>query len=294
MQFNSTLQSHLTRGIVLHVSVLALVLAHQVYSAEESPPGGAEKIFFDEFDSPDPSESAGWYFRGNNLETEQVVQSGDLVLARKDKDLPVSGGSAVWKSFDSVVIDAGQTLRLTIVFSGAEGEKWPYFLISLADSPNTIDAHGDVLNEPPPRYFYGLGLPFGFEPGAGQFIEAAARSIWDQSSYHAAIDLLNLQAETPLQPIFAEPKRGLAPDRYADKAVLVWELHNEDGVMVSRGHWTGPDGSTVPLLELRAGQVQHFDFNKIGIGFMFWDAEWDYGKAVADSVWIDSVKLEKF
>jgi hypothetical protein len=100
-------------------------------------------------------------------------------------------------------------------------------------------------------------------------------------------------AETTAQPVFPEKQKALVPGHYMRKATLVWELRNEKGMIVSKGSWTGPDGVKTPMLEVRAGEVVHFEFNKIGIGFVAWDAEWADGRHLAEAVLIDSVKLEK-
>jgi hypothetical protein len=86
----------------------------------------------------------------------------------------------------------------------------------------------------------------------------------------------------------------LVSGQYDRKATLVWELRNEGGVILCRGSWSDPEGEKVDFLDVPAEMIQHFEFNKVGIGFYVWDADWGAGKHLAESVSIDSVKLEKF
>lgn len=258
----------------------------------------AEVVFFDEFNKPGSSASNGWYVRGENLESEKNVKEGSLQLGRKDGLLPVSRAGGIWKSFGQVSLKEGQTLRLTVVFSGAEVENAPFFRVALADSPNPIDANGGTLQEPMPSFLYELGLPSGAwapRQEAGEnlgFLEGASEEGIPSNALIAPC-LLGFQSPPTAKPVFPGPQVVLAPGRYDNKAVLVWELHNEGGTMVSKGSWTGPEKDRTDMVEVRAGIVQHFDFNKVGIGFAVWDADWDGGKHLAESVSIDSIKLEK-
>ncbi len=259
----------------------------------------AEVVFFDEFNKPGSSASSGWYVRGENLESEKNVKEGNLRLGRKDGLLPVSRAGGIWKSFAPVSLKEGQTLRLTVVFSGAEVENAPFFRVALADSPNSINAHGGILQEPAPYYLYELGLPSGAwaprqEVGENLgFLEGASGGD-APSEARVAPCLLGFQSPPASKPVFPGPQVVLAPGQYDKKAVLVWELRNEGGTLVSTGSWTGPENSKTDMTEVSAAIIQHFDFNKIGIGFTVWDADWDGGKHLAESVSIDSVRLEKF
>lgn len=261
----------------------------------------AEVIFSDDFNAAGSSSASAWYVRGENLRDEDNVEGGNLLLARKDGTQTVPKYGGVWKSFDSVSLNQGESLKLTIVFSGAEVEAraFGFFRIVLADSQNRIDANGGLLTEPDPRFFYALGLPSGtrgvvdpqFESVA--FFEGASGQKAN-TDFNLAPCLLGFMAATPGKPIFPEGQKCLVPGEYANKATLVWELRNDGGTIVSRGALTDSDGVKTDMLEARAETILHFDFNKVGIGFAVWDADYWDGRHLAESVSIDSVKLEKF
>ncbi len=250
----------------------------------------AEVVFFDEFSKPGSSSSCDWYVRGENLKEENNVDNGSLFLGRNDREQPVPRAGSVWKSFPQVSLREGQTMRLTIVISGAEVESAPFFRVALADSPNPVDSNGGVLKEAPPFFFYALGLTTG-EASQGHPVNLGFFEVTRETGTSSLMESL---ASLELKPIFQDPQKVLVSGQYGKKAVLVWELSNRGGVIVSKGSWTGPDEVKTDMLEVQAEVVQHFDFNKMGIGFAVWDADWDNGKHLAESVSIDSVKLEKF
>jgi len=257
----------------------------------------AVEIFSDEFNNPGSSSTSGWYVRGGNLEEGKNVEEGNLRLARKDSALPVPRNGGVWKSFPSVSLNEGESLRLTVVFSGAEVDSAPFFRVVLADSPNVIDGNGDVLSEPAPRYIYALGLPSGdFDRPEDQdnlgFFEATTENQISATPF-VTPNLMSFSAPSQIKPVFPGPRKVLTNGSYGSKAVLVWELHNKGGVILGKGSWTGSEGDKTDFLDVSAEMIQHFEFNKVGIGFMVWDADWADGKHLAESVLIDSVKLEK-
>ena len=228
---------------------------------------------------------------------EKNVKEGNLRLARKDREQAVPRNSGVWKSFPTATLAEGESLRLTVVFSGAEVESAPFFRVVLADSPNLIDGNGGVLDEPPPRFIYALGLPSGdFDQPEDQnnvgFFESTTENQIPGAPF-VTPNLMSFTAPSPTKPVFSGPRKVLTNGPYGSSAVLVWELHNEKGVILSKGSWTGSEGEKTDFLDVHAEVIQHFAFNKVGIGFMVWDADWDGGKHLAESVLIDSVKLEK-
>lgn len=255
----------------------------------------AGEIFSDVFDH---SSTSGWYVRGNNLQEVKNVEKGNLLLARKDREQAIPRNSGVWKSFPKATLANGESLRLTAVFSGAEVESAPFFRIVLADSPNVIDGNGGVLDEPAPRFIYALGLP----SGAFDLVEDQDNLGFFEATNESQIpgtpsvmpNLMTFSAPRQTKPVFPGPRKVLTNGSYENKAVLVWELHNKRGVILSKGSWTGSDGEKTDFLDVHAETIQHFEFNKVGIGFMVWDADWADGKHLAESVSIDSVKLEKF
>ena len=249
----------------------------------------AEVVFSDEFNKPGSSSDSDWYVRGENLKDENNVSGGSLLLARKDREQAVPRAGGVWKSFSQVSLKEGQTLRLTAVFSGAEVESAPFFRVVLADSPNPVDSNGSILKESPPFFFYALGLTTG-EASQGHPSNLGFLEVTRGTGTSSLMENLTPQ---DLKPIFQDPQKVLGSGQYDKKAVLVWELSNKGGVIVSKGSWTGPDGVRTDMLEVQAETVQHFDFNKVGIGFAVWDANWANDLHLAESVSIDSVKLEK-
>jgi len=255
-----------------------------------SPRVCAEVIFFDEFSKPGSSSSYDWYVRGENLKEENNVTKGSLFLGRNDREQSVPRAGSVWKSFPQVSLGEGQTVRLTVVISGAEVESAPFFRVSLADSLNPVDSNGGILKEAPPFFFYALGLTMG-EASLGHPMNLGFLEVTRETGTSSLMESLT---SVDLKPIFQDPQKVLVSGQYDKKAVLVWELSNKGGIIVSKGSWTGPDEVRTDMLEVQAEGVQHFDFNKIGIGFAVWDADWDGGKHLAESVSIDSIKLEKF
>jgi hypothetical protein len=258
----------------------------------------AGEIFSDEFNNPGSSSTSGWYVRGENIEEGKNVEKGNLRLARKDREKAVPRNSGVWKSFPTVSLNEGESLRLTVVFSGAEVDSAPFFRVVVADSPNVIDGNGDVLSEPAPRFIYALGLPSGdFDRPEDQdnlgFFEATTENQISGTPF-VTPNLTSFSAPSQIKPVFPGPRKVLTNGSYGSKAVLVWELHNKGGVILGKGSWTGPEGEKTDFLDVSAEVIQHFEFNKIGFGFMVWDADWADGKHLAESVLIDSVKLEKF
>lgn len=258
-------------------------------------------IFSDDFNTAGSSATSAWYVRGENLRDENNVEGGNLLLARKDGTQTIPKYSGVWKSFDTVSLNQGESLKLTIVFSGAdvEAKAFGFFRIAFTDSQSQIDANGGLLVEPHPRFFYALGLPTGTRGLVDPQFESVA--FFEGSSgqkantdFNLAPCLLGFMAATPGKPIFPEGQKFLTPGEYGNKATLVWELRNDGGTIVSRGTWTDSDGVKTDMLEARAEAILHFDFNKVGIGFAVWDADYWDGRHLAESVSIDSVKLEKF
>jgi len=259
----------------------------------------AEVVFLDDFDTDGASTDFHWYVRGGNLEEEKNVKEGNLLLARKDGQEPVARNSGIWRSFDTVTLGEGEKLRLTIAFSGAEVESAPFFRIVLADSQSRIDSNGGIMAEPAPRFAYVLGLPAGAtvslpEPGENLGFFEGTSEVAPPADFRIADCLMAFLSPPVAQPVFSDAQKVLESGSYDNKAVLVWELTNENGVIVSKGSWTDSKGNQADMLDVRAEKMQHFDFNKIGIGFCVWDAEWADGSHLAESVEIDSVQLEKF
>jgi hypothetical protein len=256
----------------------------------------AQVVFSDLFEKPGASAESGWYVRGGNLEETSNVRQGNLTLSRKLADQPVPRASGIWKSFPTVTLGANESLRLTIKFSGAETQSHPFFRIVLADSPEPVESNGPLLNETAERTAYVLALPAGNQAplpddNSMGFIEATADAYENRPRITG--DLVSFSKEPTIQPIFQERMKVLTSEEYSPKAELIWELTNDNGVIVSKGSWKGADGNRIDMLEVRAENVQHFEFNKIGIAFAVWDKDWADNHALVDSVSIDSIQLEK-
>ncbi len=247
--------------------------------------GHAQTLFNDTFDTAGDANTYGWYYHATNMNTSNTVSGGNLVLSNTGTD--PGNASAVWKSFGSTTLSAGQTMRLTVNISGLTTTLNSGLGLTFAfvDSSTAINANGGLLNSTAtPRYAYQLQLARGTgvggtggttnsADGISQLYNAGATPVAASQQLSVRENSANgaPDASNPRLAVTASNQTFTTNGTYSQDAVLVWDISNVGGQIKFAGSFTSPNGgATTAFVTSDADLFDHFTFDKLAIGSSYW------------------------